>query len=98
MNGYYITVRNKGYFIMTNSKRKTKDIVKRTIARIAGEQGLCPDWTDRIINDKECIDRIRQDMTQAYMARIDGHNVIYNQYMKVNFTDEEKDKAYIVFS
>ena len=98
MNGYYITVRNKGYFILTDSKRKTKDIVKRMIARIAGEQGLCPDWTNRIINDKECIDRIRQGMTSAVYEYIDNHYRIHNKNMIVNFPSELKDKTYIVFS
>lgn len=98
MNGYYITVRNKGYFIMTDSKRKTKDIVRRMIARIAGEQGLCPDWTNRIINDKECNDRIRQNMTPAIFEHIDEHCRIYNKNMVLNFPNDLKDKIYIVFS
>ena len=98
MNGYYMTVQDKGYFILTDSKHKTKDIVKRMIARIAAEKRLCPEWTNKILEDKECNDRIRQNMTPAIFEHIDGHCRIYNKNMILNFPNDLKDKTYIVFS
>lgn len=98
MIGYYMVVRDKGYFLHTTAQRKTKTIVQKMIAQICAGRGLCSDMTYRCMQDKECIDRTRQEMVQADMIKIDGHYRIENKNLQVNFTEDQLDKTYIVFA
>ena len=98
MIGYYMVVRDKGYFLHTTAQSKTKTIVQKMIAQIGAVRGISRDMVYRCMQDKECIDYIRQEMVQADMIKIDGHYRIENKNLQINFTEDQLDKTYIVFA
>lgn len=73
------------------------------IQQIAIYRNLCQEWIDRAIQDKECIDRIRHDMTPATITRVTTDNGYQYYSIKgnnfiANFPEEDYHKDIIVFA
>ena len=103
IKGYYMTVGNKGFFIRTDAEKRTKHIVQCMIQQIAIYRNLCQDWIDRLMQDKQTIDQIRQNMSPAIIKTVTTDNgykyySIVGEYFTCNFPEEDFDKDIIVFA
>ena len=102
ISGYYLTAGSKGYFMRTDSKKKTKTILQCFIQQIAIQRGLSNELIDRCMEDPATLERTRKEATPATISRIgsadDYYFCIHTKNMNGAFTPEIFNEKVIVFA
>lgn len=81
MQGIFLTMGRRAFFLESGATRKTKNVVLKVIEGLCKYRGFCPELTARALNDKGLYKEIQYIMDFATLERV--HNAAIGDYYKI---------------
>ena len=81
MQGIFLTIGNKGFFLESGATCKSKNVVLKVIAGLCKYRGFTPEITQTILNDINVYKDIQYKMTFATLEWVNAPT--YGDYYKI---------------
>ena len=101
MNGFYMVIGNKGYFLKTEAQNRTTAILAQFIDKMAEIKGLAPELVAKAKADKTTLEDLRKRINPATLEQKTLSNGYYfnisGSYFSESFPEEDFRQSVIVF-